>query len=569
MMRYFYWIFLLFPVWVNAQSFTDITEESGIDHQFKVLQGMFGGGACVFDLNKDGFEDLYLTSGMNEDALYLNNGDGTFSNIFRNSGLEVTNNYVTQGVAGADVDRDGWIDLFVTTISTKDTSQRIPRAENLLFLNNGDNTFRNATREFKLENLNSFSTGASFGDINLDGYPDLFVGNYFLEYDGPLNEINDATIVNASKTAKAYLLINHEGKYFTNEYEVYGMKHRGFGFGGVFTDFDNDSDIDLIVNHDFGYKAVPSYLYENNYPEPSFTNISKPSEMDLKINAMGAAVGDYNMDGLLDYFITNIRFNWFMVNQGKGEPFVNKAKELGMSYVTISWGANFADFDHDGDVDLFVANGDLNPNCQPMGDYYFENEGGTFTELGRAKGVNDYGIGRGSVIFDIENDGDMDILIINQEPTLRYPVPSKTTLYRNDSTGGNWVKVALTGTKAESHGLGSRVEVHLGDHIMLREIDGGNSSHISQNSVIAHFGLGTSTRIDSIVVKWLGGFRQTLKDQPVNTLIEVIDPRIVPKKVSAKNNGIGIYLVVAILILILFAFRRQLADQFFKVRSDK
>mgnify|MGYP002335652084 FL=1 len=539
-------------LWGQDTPFRDVTKEAGIDHQFKVYEGMFGGGICVFDLNEDGFEDVFMTSGMNEDVLYLNNGDGTFKNVYVGSGLEETRHYVTQGVVGADVNRDGWVDLFITTITSKDSIKVIPREKNLLFLNNGDGTFKDVTKAYGLEKLNSFSTGGSFGDFNADGYPDLYVGNYFKAYTGQLREINDATIVNANQTSMGYLLLNKKGKGFKDVYADYGLKHKGYGFGAIFTDYDNDGDQDLMVNHDFGYKAKPNYFLENDYPEKQFTEISKDIDMDLKINAMGTAIGDYDNNGLLDYFVTNIRFNWFMINQGKGKPFVNKAKELGMSYVTISWGANFADFDHDGDLDLFVANGDLNPNNVPMADYYFENTDATFTEKGGVIGVNDYGIGRGSVVFDIENDGDLDILIVNQEPVLEgYPVESRSTLFRNESAAtGNWVKVALRGVEAETHGIGSRVEVVCGDLRMIREIDGGSSSHLSQNSTIAHFGLGQAQTIDSIIVKWTGGKRQVLSDQGVNQLITIEENN---NKQKAGFNPIYWLLILVIpLTLILY-----------------
>jgi len=538
------------------KAFTDVTKESGIKHQFAVLDGMFGGGACVLDVNNDGWEDIFITGGKNDDVLYMNNGNGTFKDIYPQSGLEKTRHYVTQGVAGADVNKDGWVDLFITTISSRDSVKKIPRAENLLFLNNGNSTFRDVTEEYGLTNLSSFSMGVCFGDINADGYPDAYIGNYFQDYDGPLNSINDATIVNASATSKGYLLRNQNGKSFVNVYADYGLGYRAFGFGGTFTDFDNDGDVDLQLNHDFGYKAVPNVFLVNRYPDNEFVDEGKSLGMDLKINAMGTAIGDYNFDGLLDYYVTNIRFNRFMVSQGIGKSFVDKAKEMKMDYVSISWGTNFADFDHDTDLDLFVANGDLNPNDVPLPDYYFENKDKVFQELAPAKGLNDYGVGRGSVVLDMDNDGDLDILVVNQKPVLTYPVSSQTRLYRNDSTKGNWIKIALKGVEAESRGLGSRVEVVIGNKKLIREIDGG-SSHLSQNSTIAHFGLGDATVVDSVIVKWLGGKKQVLVQQPVNTMITIVETVEPGNRRSLIPTILFAVVGLGIILIIYQKFRRK------------
>ncbi len=532
--------------------FSDVTAASGINHVFKVYEGMFGGGACVFDYNKDGFEDIYITGGTADDVLYKNNGNGTFTNVFEQSGLTLTKKYVTQGVSGADVNRDGFVDLFITTITRRDKKEIIPREINLLFLNNGNGTFRDVTKEYGLDQMFSFSTGGSFGDFNADGWPDIYVGNYFNEYEGKLSVINDNTVVGANQIAKGYLLLNEKGKRFRDVYDDYGLDYRGFGFGGVFTDYDNDGDQDLFVNHDFGYKRTPDMLLQNQYPKKSYTDVAKETGMDLKINSMGTAVGDYNNDGLMDYYMTNIRFNYFMVNQGAGKPFLNKAKEFGMDLFAISWGANFADFDQDGDVDLFVANGDLNPNCVPMADFYFENLGNKFQDKAQAIGLADYGIGRGSVTFDYDNDGDLDLLVVNQAPVLDYPVPSFTRLYRNDSTKGNWIKISLKGIEAESLGIGSKIEVEAGGKKMIREIDGGGSSHISQNSVIAHFGLGNASKIDKIIVWWTGGNRQTLTGSAINQLITITE---IPQK---KSNHLFIYLVAGLVFTILiFLFLRK------------
>ncbi|MEM7381615.1 MAG: CRTAC1 family protein [Bacteroidota bacterium] len=542
-------LLLLSSLSISAQTpFTDVTTEAGIDHQFKVYEGTFGGGAAVLDINSDGFEDLYITGGMNKDAVYLNQGDGTFKDIYETSGLSVSQGYVTQGVVSADVNRDGWRDLFITTINTSDSTNVIPRARNLLFINNGDLTFRDATKEYQMDHLNSFSTGACFGDVNSDGYPDLFVGNYFLEFEGKLGVLKDETIVNANRTAKPYLLINKEGKYFENQTEAYGLDHQGFGFGGTFTDFDNDGDQDLLVNQDFGYKAVPNFLYENRYPRKSFRDVSESTAMDLKINAMGAAVGDYDNNGFMDYYVTNVKFNFFMESQGYEQPFVNRAKELGAYSFAISWGANFGDFDNDQDLDLYVSNGDLNPNCVPMGNFYFENDNARFTEKGRLMGVNDYGVGRGSVLFDMDNDGDLDLLVVNQIAVKEYPTPSVTSLFRNDMETGNWLKVSLDGIWAEKNGIGSKVEVVVGETRMMREIDGGGSSHLSQNSVIAHFGLGAAKQVDSVIVSWSGGKKQYVINPKINGLLTVTE---IESKTKVIYILIPVLIVIAILIFVL------------------
>jgi enediyne biosynthesis protein E4 len=534
-------------VWAQ-QHFTDVTKAAGIDHRFRVFEGTFGGGACVFDANNDGWDDLYIAGGMNDDALYLNNRNGTFRNAYAQAGLRTRTKYVTQGAVSADVNRDGWRDLFITTITTTTNKTGIPRATNLLFLNRGNGTFRNATHEYGLDKFLTFSTGAIFGDVNLDGYPDLYVGNYFEQFDGKLHIMNDAMIVGSKQMAKGLLLINQQGKSFADGYEAYGLKHKGFGFGGVFTDFDNDGDLDLLVNHDFGYKSIPNKFLVNMYPAKWLLEQSDTLNMALPINAMGTAVGDVNNDGLMDYYVTNIRANPFMVSGGPGKPFTNRNGELGTQYnmirtkeggvMPVSWGANFADFDLDGDLDLFVANGSLNPYVTPNPDYYFENSNGHFTEKGEAVGLADAGISRGSVVLDYDRDGDLDLLVVNQIPVSDgFPTASPTLLYRNDAPKGNWLTVSLVGLESDRNGLGARVEVVMGGRRMIREIDGG-SSHLSQNAAAAHFGLGgilpsgtssgTSVVVDSVIVRWLGGHTQVLLRQRANqrlTIRETPRPR--------------------------------------------
>jgi enediyne biosynthesis protein E4 len=538
--------------------FTNVTDSAGINHQFIVYEGMFGGGAVVIDVNNDGWEDVFLTGGTADDALYLNNKNGTFTNIFEKSGLTDTKKFVTQGAATADVNRDGWLDLFVTTITVRDSVKRIPRAENLLFLNNGNLTFRNVTEEFGLKGLQSFSTGVSFGDFDLDGFTDAYVGNYFFGYEGKLTYINDSDIVKSNQTAAPYLLRNVEGKKFVDVSKEYGLKFKGFGFGAAFTDYDRDHDLDLFINHDFGYKATPNTFLENEFPDEQFLDRTKQLKLDLQINAMGTAIGDYDNNGLMDYYVTNIRFNRFMVNHGKNEPFTEESKVKGMDFVSISWGANFADFDHDMDVDLFVSNGDLNPNDVPLADYYFENTNASFKEIGAAVGLNDYGIGRGSVVFDMDNDGDLDVLVVNQKPVFDYPVSSSTKLFRNDSTNGNWLKIKLEGIQSDRNGIGATIEVEVDGLKMIREVDGG-SSHLSQNSLTTHFGLGSVTKVDYIKVFWPGGNTQTLVDLSAGQTLVIQEIPAEEKRTFTLTIAIGVGLVA--IMLILFLRKRKKSTQ--------
>ena len=555
--------FFIFLVLWNAsttswsQRFVDHTEAAGIQHFFEVYEGMFGGGVAVLDFNNDGFEDLYLTGGMQEDQLLENQKDGTFKNVFDQAGLTLALGFVTQGVATADFNRDGWMDLFITTITNKGEKKTIPRAQNLIFINKKDRTFEEQSKSFGISKSESFSTGIAIGDINLDGYPDVYVGNYFTDYDGGLKEISDATIVNAGKTAKGYLYENKGGKKFEEVSKKYNLSHRGFSFGGIFTDFDNDHDMDLIINNDFGYKAKPNYLLQNQFPEKKFSYVEEARKMDLRINAMGGATADLNADSYLDYFITNIRFNRFMIQDPEKNIFIDQAETLGTQLFTISWGANFTDFDQDGDLDLFVANGDLNPNCVPMYNFYFENENSTFQEQSGEVGLKDYGVGRGSVVFDLENDGDMDLLVVSQKPIRPYGPASITRLYKNELAKGNALQVKLRGNASTLSAFGSRIELYADSLYLNHEIDGGNTSHLSHNSRIAHFGLGKRTTVDSLRVTWPGGESQSLYQIPVNQKITVMETNLFKDKKKTNYELLVTFLIIVVGVLVFFKVKKK------------
>ena len=543
-MKSFLVISLFLPFLFFGQNvFSDVTSNSGIDNIYDVYQGLFGGGVVAFDYNNDGYEDLFITGGQGQDVLYKNNGNGTFKNVTKESGLFKDKVIVTTGVSSADINKDGYIDLFLTTIASQvDNSKRNKTlSPNLVYINNGDGTFSDQSSKFRI-NKRNFSTSSSFGDINADGFPDLFVSNYFKNFyfeESPFNTHNLAILNHYSineeyETGEDEIYINVEGKYFKEVSNLLIDAGKGYGFGGVFTDFDNDNDLDLFIINDFGETSESNRLLVNMYPELRFENKSRELKINFGLKSMGVAVGDYNNDNFLDYHVTNIFAGPFIVNRGNGLSFVNLMNNVGTGInkiksfnnyeaVIIGWGSLFLDYDNDTDLDLFNSNGPINPMVNPIPNILFENKGRVF-ELNESSGVMDYGIARGSVHFDYDNDGDQDIFVVNQRPIndMSYRggvVGSK--LYRNDSSNkNNWLKIKLKGKQSTTRGLGARVRVVCDDLNMIREVDGG-SSHASQNTSIVHFGLGENEKIDSLIVSWPGGKKQYLTDIIPNQLIEI------------------------------------------------
>lgn len=517
----------LLTLQLSAQDFVEVSDIAGIDHAFKVDLATFGGGAAVLDFDNDGWEDVYIAGGNSSDVLYRNNGDGTFTDVFASAGFDATIPVHTQGACAADVNRDGYKDLLVTTMYFKDGRQLSP---NYLFINNQDGTFTDATVQYGLDKFKSNSMGASFGDINADGYVDLYIANYFSASPEGVSLFNDATITNSFAPAQDFFFINVSGRGFVEASDLYEIDHFGFGFIGTFTDLDNDQDLDILVANDFGRKATPNVALVNDFPNKSLPNRANNLALNFGMNAMGIAVADYNFDGYMDYFVSNVGPSLFVINDG-GDDFiegsayglsVNLITSEGYNGIPVSWGANFFDFDHDTDIDLFVANGALNPTIRPNHNFFFEQHNGFFREVGESKGLADPRIGRGSVVFDYDNDGDLDLLVVNQEPrdpTQELP-DAKVLLYRNDASDGNWLKVKLEGVRVDNDGLGSRIEVLTDDRLLIREIDGG-SSHSSQSTTIAHFGLGFDEMVESITVKWIGGNSQVIENVAANQLIAI------------------------------------------------
>lgn len=496
--------------------FQEVSRPAGIEHVCYDKHRICG-GVAVFDYNKDGRLDIYLVGGHNADRLYENRGGGKFRDVTKRAGLDITEKPVTMGVVTGDIDNDGDRDMFVTT----DDGYR-----NLLLRNNGDGRFTDIARSAGITGT-MWSTAVAFGDYDLDGFLDIYVGNY-ATYDGlPYDEHLTGGIENQ-------LYRNRGDNTFEEVANALGVSdYNGMTLATTFTDYDGDGDLDIYVANDFGELFEPNKLFRNEYPKVGFTDVSATTGTDAKINGMGIATGDFDEDGDLDYYITNMEDNVLYQNVGMG-TFQDLARPKGIEdSMSTSWGAVFFDYDHDTYLDLVVANGRVLPRYrlddprhlrrflhQHENRLYRGDGRGGFHEVSQIVGIADTTRGRGVAVFDYDDDGDLDFIVA--VVTKNKQTKDHALLYRNE--GGNaktWLKVSLEGTKSNRDGFGSLVRVVAGGRSLIREIDGG-SSYLSQSTSIAHFGLGTLSRVDSVIVRWPGGEHDAATNVAANQLIHIV-----------------------------------------------
>lgn len=505
-----------------AQIYVEASQAMNIAH-VHLDSNIMGGGVACFDFNNDGYEDIYMTGGTNRDQLFENNQNGSFSEVGISAGLSITGPAKTVGVTTGDIDNDGDRDLFVTT--TEDHN-------NLLFLNNGNNTFTNISISAGIID-SSWSTSASFGDINKDGFLDIYVSNYVNYYSLPFYNFLISGILN-----KLYL--NNGDNTFTDVTTSYNALNNGGALATAFTDFDNDNDMDILIGNDFGVLYGGNALLSNDYPAATCTDISSSSGMDQEINAMGIAIGDYDEDLDLDYYITNMMGNLLHTSNNNG-TFNQDAIGAGVSAGnTVSWGTFFFDYDHDSYLDLFVASGGVMSVAPPQLNELFQNQqSGTFTSVGLAEGITDTCRSRGAAYSDLDNDGDLDLVVVNTDfDTL---LAKNASVYRNDMVSiNNWLKVDLTGTISNRDAFGSHIRVVANGRSWIREI-GGGSSYLSQNSSIAHFGLGTNLLIDSIIVIWPSGYAQIETNINANQVVSIVEDDFTELQNNENMGGIIVY----------------------------
>ena len=511
----FTWFFLFAIGVCRAQGFKEVAKTSGIS-TFCYDERMMGGGVAFIDFNNDNYQDIFIIGGQRKNALYQNNWDGTFTDVTQQAGI-LAANQVSMGVAVGDIDNDGYDDIFITT------NEETP---NLLYRNNGDGTFTNISSQAGITHT-AWSMSASFGDFNMDGLLDIYVVNY-ADFTNPPFDMS------IERGQKNFLYQNLGNNKFIEVAGLFGVADSGCGLATAFTDCDGDGDPDIMVANDFGYKFLPNELFINQYPLTNFQKIAEQAKVDARINAMGVAIGDFDKDLDMDYYITNISDNPFYENMGNGLVFqdISVAKNLICKEGT-SWGTVFFDYDNDTNLDLFVANGEIvKLTTQNQENKLYRNLGNTnFEDVSELMNVNDPANCRGLASADIDNDGDLDILlglVTNNEQSENHAL-----LYENNlKFNNNWLKVKLEGSSenVNRNGYASRISVFTGNEQLIKEVDGG-SSYLSSHSNTVHFGLGNNNMVSKLVVDWTDGTKDTFADVPANGSIKLI---------QGQNNWISL-----------------------------
>ncbi len=519
---------------------TDVTRETGV--KFVHSDGSSGkryvvetvsAGLALFDYDQDGDVDVYFLSGAPlqgtdveeppRNELWRNDGGWTFTNVTERAGVGDTGYGL--GVAAGDYNNDGAPDLYLNN-----------HGPNVLYRNNADGTFTDVTEEAGVGNEDQVGAGACFLDMDGDGDLDLYVANYVqFTYDTHLVQEAMGFPVYAGPmdyppTSDTLYRNNGDGAFTDVSRESGVADHKGPGMGLVAADIDGDGDTDVVVGND----AAENFVFQND-GTGQFEQVGLFSGMAFDglgtaHGTMGVDCGDYNNDGLLDFYMTSYQQQpaTLYENLGDGlfEDMTNLAAAGDDTIANVTWGGGFVDFDNDADRDLFVARGHLQDNIESIDrntTYLARNVLLMNTGDGKFVNISDNcGDGlsvklssRGAAFDDLDNDGDVDVVVLNSR---REP-----TLLRNDSVNKNhWVRVALRGTKTNRDGVGARVTVVADDLTLVDEVHSGRG-YQSHYGTRLHFGLGQRDRVDRIEVRWVGGGVDVVEDVAVDRLVTIVE----------------------------------------------
>lgn len=490
-----------------------------------------GAGCAFLDYDNDGWMDVYFVNSGPSDfftpttplknALYRNNGNGTFTDVTDKAGVAAGR--FGMGVAAADFDADGFVDLYITNYGP-----------NILYRNNGDGTFTDVTDKAGVAS-SGWSTCATWFDFDNDGKLDLFVSS-FVYYDKSQNPLcTDATLQRRyycvprlfKPTPSRLYRNNGNGTFADVSHESGIAAHPGKSFGAVATDINNDGLMDLFVAND----TMPNFLFLNKgggkFEEIGLAAGVAYGEAGRPRSGMGVDAADYDGDGWQDLFVANIDHEFFsLYHNDKELIFTDQPGEIAPSTQLLSgWGLKFFDYDNDGDPDLLLVNGhpdDMIESRIPRVKYrepllLFENTGRAFKDVSAASGpvFGKMFSGRGMAVGDFDNDGDLDVLASNNgEPPL---------LLRNQGGNkNNWVGLDLVAKKSNSAAVGAVITWQAGT-VKRTRLRTGGGSYLSSHDPREILGVGAATKIDSIQIRWPSGATDKLTNVPVNKYIKVVE----------------------------------------------
>jgi enediyne biosynthesis protein E4 len=498
-----------------AWQFTDVTAAAGvgvthrwIDPEALDQVGLVAAGVAAGDADGDGLVDLYVVGGdAGANHLFHNQGDGTFVDVAVAAGVALGGSR-SCGPVFADVDGDGHLDLLVLGVAgTRPT----------LFRNDGDGTFTDVTAGSGLDTIDGNTISAAFGDFDRDGDLDLFLTHW-----GTPN----------GRPSSQHLWRNDGGFHFTDVSASSGVmaawaeRPLDLSFTPNFVDVNEDGWPDILVSSDFGSSRV--FI---NRGDGTFRDATDPAVVTDE-NGMGSAIGDWDGDGHLDWFVSSIwepsgvaGGNWGTTGnrlyRGHGDGTFEDATDVaGVRHGFWGWGSTFADLDDDGWLDLFHVNGWSDPHAVNFqadpARLFVGTGGGGAMERSAAVGLVDDGDGRGVVAFDYDRDGDLDLFVSNNQQATR--------LWRNDrDDGAHFLTVKLRGLSPNTEGIGALVLLRAGGRTQRRVIRAG-SNFVSQDPAEAHFGLGTVMTVDEVEVDWLDGTKSHMGPLEADRFITIAEP---------------------------------------------